>query len=149
MRISAFLLLVPTLAMAQPPAMQMDPQQFFEQSKAKMQPMMEESLPAMKETLTCMQKAEDQAAYETCAELMAALDKKMRAKMGMPANMPEKSQSAMKDPKGLEWNEENKQKMLMFLERSIAVGTAMNDCFNKSTTMDQMQQCIQASKAKQ
>jgi hypothetical protein len=155
MRTPALLLLLPTLAFAQPPATnaqppaaKMDPQQFFEQSKARMQPIMAESLPAMKKTLACMQKAEDQGAYEKCAEIMSELDKKMREKMGMPADMPAGHSEKMKDPKELEWNAENKKKMLMFLEHSITVGTAMNDCFDKSTTMDQMQQCIQASKAK-
>jgi len=162
MRTLALLLLLPTLAFAQPPATntqppttnahppaaKMDPQQFFERSKARMQPMMEETLPAMKETLTCMQQAEDQAAYEKCAEIMSALDKKMREKMGMPAEAPADHASKIKDPKELEWNAENKKKLLMFMEHSIAVGTAMNDCFKKSTTMEQMQQCVGASKAK-
>jgi hypothetical protein len=155
MRTPALLLLLPTLAFAQPPATNahppaatMDPQQFFEQSKARMQPMMAESLPAMKKTLACMQKADDQAAYEKCAEIMSALDKQMREKMGMPADMPTGDSEKMKDPKELEWNAENKKKLLMFLEHSIAVGTAMNDCFNKSTTMEQMQQCVGGGKAK-
>ena len=111
--------------------------------------MMEESLPAMRKTLACMKQAEDQAAYEKCAEIMSALDQKMREKMGMPENPAGAAQAHKQDPKSLEWTAENKQKMLQFLERSIAVGTAMNDCFTKSTTVEQMQQCMKTNKSKQ
>ena len=149
MRTLAILLLLPLVALAQPPAEKIDPQQFFEMSKARMQPMMEESLPAMRKTLACMKQAEDQAAYEKCAEIMSALDQKMREKMGMPENPAGAAQAHKQDPKSLEWTAENKQKMLQFLERSIEVGTAMNDCFTKSTTVEQMQQCMKTNKSKQ
>lgn len=149
MRRLALILLLPTLALAQQPTEKMTPQQYFEMSKARMQPIMAESLPAMNKTLDCMKQADDQAAYEKCAEIMSELDKKMRNKMGMPENHPGTQEAKEKDPKSLEWNAENKQKMLKFLEHSIAVGTAMNDCFTKSTKVEEMQQCMQAKQPKQ
>ena len=50
----------------QPPAMNMDPQAFFEQSKAVMMPMMEQSLPGLNAVKECVQGAEDKAAFEKC-----------------------------------------------------------------------------------
>lgn len=148
MRRLALLLLLPTLAFAQQPAEKMTPQQYFEMSKARMQPIMAESLPAMRKTLDCMKQADDQPAYEKCAEIMSELDNKMREKMGVPGLAPGDKQPKAKDPKSLEWNAENKQKMLKFLEHSIEVGTAMNDCFTKSSKVEEMQQCMQANKPK-
>ncbi|MCU7813093.1 MAG: hypothetical protein KZQ77_17955 [Candidatus Thiodiazotropha sp. (ex Notomyrtea botanica)] len=145
MRILSLLLLIPSLAMAQPPTGQMDPQQIFEQSKQMMLPMMEESLPAMKEAKACLQKADDQSSFESCAEIMADLDKKMRARMGA---MPGNQDQPMKDPKDIEWNAETKKNMLHFLDRSILIGTAMSDCFKQSSSMEQMQKCSQASMPK-
>jgi hypothetical protein len=143
MKIIYLLLLFPVMALAQPPAGQMDQQQFFEQSKQMLLPMMEESLPVMKEARGCLAKADDQSAFEDCAEIMAELDKKMRARMEamMPPGMQPRHESPVKDPKEIEWNEKTKKEMLGFLDQSISVGQAMSDCFRKSTTVEQMQQC--------
>jgi hypothetical protein len=145
MKYLPLLLLIPVVALAQPPAGHIDPQQIFEQSKKMMLPIMEETLPTMREARSCLQGAEDQAAFEKCAEVMVALDKKMRERMG-PATSAKTP--PMSNPKDIEWNAETKEKMLKFLDNSITVGTAMSDCLNQSTGMEQMQQCMQAKKAK-
>ena len=145
MRFLPLLLLLPTLALAQPPASQMDPQQFFEQTKQMMLPMMQETLPAMREARGCLQAANDQAAFEECAQIMVELDKKMRKRMGPAPGMPQGEEPPMKDPKDIEWTEEAKSNMLQFLDRSITIGSAMSDCLTQSGTMEQMQQCMQSN----
>ncbi len=145
MKYLPLLLLMPIVALAQPPAGQMDPQLIFEQTKKMMLPIMDETLPTMREARSCLQGADDQAAFEKCAEVMVALDKKMRERMG-PATGAKTP--PMTDPKDIEWTPETKEKMLKFLDNSITVGSAMSDCLNQSTGMEQMQQCMQAKKPK-
>ena len=146
-------LLLPSIAFAQqpapPPGEQMDPQQFFEQSKRTMLPMMEKSLPAMQETKACLGKAEDEAAFKKCVAIMTDLEKEMQAKMGPVPGMPGGQPPQMKEPKEIEFNAENKKNMLMFLDRSIAVGSALQKCFSSSDTVEQMRSCMQAAKPKQ
>ncbi|MES9990324.1 MAG: hypothetical protein ABW098_00105 [Candidatus Thiodiazotropha sp.] len=143
------LLLLPSLAVAQPPESHRDPQKFFEQSKQKMLPMMEKSIPAMKKTKSCLQKAEDQAAFEKCSEIMVAMEKEIKEKMGPIPGVPEDQKGPTKGPKDIKFSPETKQNMLTFLERSIMIGTAMQKCFTASTTADQMQSCMQAARPKQ
>ena len=145
MKYLPLLLLVPVLALAQPPAGQMDPQQVYEQTKQMMLPMMQETLPVMREARSCLQGADDQAAFEQCAKVMVELDKKMRARMG---GVSGSQTPPMTDPKDIEWNPENKKKMLHFLDNSITIGTAMSDCLNQSSAMQQMQECMQAKAPK-
>jgi hypothetical protein len=146
-------LFLPSLVAAQQPppggAPQMDPQKFFEQSKQKMLPMMEKSIPAMKETRLCLEKAEDQASFEKCAEIMTAMEKEIREKMGPVPGMPEGQNAPTKGPEDIEFTPETKKNMMMFLDRSIMIGTAMQKCFNQSSTADQMQSCMQAARPKQ
>lgn len=141
-----FLLLSPAMAMAQPPAMNMDPQAFFEQSRATMLPMMEQSLPGLNAVKDCVQRAEDKAAFEKCTELMTELDSKLRGMAGQATGMPMDKMPPTKDPKEIEWTPETKQNMLKFLDRSIAMGTMMSGCFKQSDNMQEMQQCMQVSK---
>jgi hypothetical protein len=150
MKIIYLLLLLPAMALAQPQGGQMDPQQFFEQTKQMMLPMMEESLPVMKEARGCLSKADDQSAFEDCAEIMAELDKKMRARAQamLPPGMQPREQPSMKDPKEIEWNDKTKKEMLGFLDQSITVGEAMTKCFKQSSTVEQMQQCSMAAMPK-
>ncbi|MBT2969326.1 MAG: hypothetical protein KME56_18590 [Candidatus Thiodiazotropha sp. (ex Ctena orbiculata)] len=143
------LLLLPSLAVAQPPGAQMDPQQFFEQSKQKMLPMMDKSVPAMKETKSCLEKAEDQAAFEKCSEIMIAMEKEIKEKMGPVPGMPEGPKGPTKGPKDIQFTPEAKQNMLQFLDRSIMIGMAMQKCFTQSDTADEMQRCMQAARPKQ
>jgi hypothetical protein len=148
MRFLVLFLLLPTLALAQTPPPQMDQQQFYEQTKKMMLPMMQESLPAMRKARSCLQDADDQAAFEACAKIMTDLDEKMRAQLGSGNGMHGGQTPPMKDPKEIEWNAETKKNMLQYLDRSIIVGSAMSDCLSKSSTMDQMQQCVQSKKPK-
>ena len=109
MRKLPFLLLTPALALAQPPATapKMDPNQYFEKSKQMMLPMMEASLPALQEVKRCVEAAQDKEAFDRCTELMTALDQKMRSMAGDAAGAAEQKAPAMKDPKQIEWSEEN------------------------------------------
>ncbi|MES9939658.1 MAG: hypothetical protein ABW104_07320 [Candidatus Thiodiazotropha sp. 6PLUC2] len=143
------ILLIPGLAFAQPPgpaAGQVDPQQFFEQSKQTMLPMIDESLPAMEETKACLGKAGDQAAFTKCVEIMVALEKEMQAKMGRSVGMPTKPQTQAS--KKVEFNEKNKSNMLKYLDQSILMGNAMKKCFSSSESAEQMQNCMTAAKPK-
>ncbi|MCU7921849.1 MAG: hypothetical protein KZQ88_04050 [Candidatus Thiodiazotropha sp. (ex Dulcina madagascariensis)] len=149
MKLLALMLLLPSLLFAQqpPPGGNVDPQQFFEESKQKMLPMMEKSLPAMQQTKACLEKAEDQAAFEKCTEIMTAMEKEIREKMGPMPGMPE-GQATSKGPKDIVFNAEVKKGMMQFLDRSIMIGSAMKKCFSESASMEQMQHCMQASKPK-
>ncbi len=142
------MLMLPSLAVAQPPGTQMDQQQFFEQSKQKMLPMMEKSIPAMRKTKSCLQKADDQAAFEKCAEIMTALEKEIKERMGPVPGMPEGKQQPRKGPEDIKYTPETKQNMLKFLERSIMIGSTMQKCFTQSSKVEQMQSCMQAARPK-
>lgn len=146
MKFLPFLLLWPALALAQPPAGQVDQQQMFEQSKKMMLSMTNESLPSMREARTCLKSADGQSEFEKCAQIMIDLNKKMMARLG-PMNGQQGQSPKMKDPSEIEWNEQTKGNMLKFLDQSIMVGTAMQDCLNSSSGMQQLQQCMQSKKA--
>jgi hypothetical protein len=146
----SLLMLLPALALAQPPGqgVQMDPQQFFDQSKKMMLPAIAESLPVMQEARRCLQAAESQEDLQACGEIMAQLQEKMQARMGLPSGLSEGQEPPMRNSKDIEWNEETKKNALMFLNHSILVGSAMQECFNQSSGVEQMQQCMQAKKPK-
>jgi hypothetical protein len=146
MKYLSLLLLWPALALAQPPGGQMDEQQMFEQSKKMMLSMASESLPAMREAQGCLKGADSQGEFEKCAQIMVELNKKMMARLGpMQGNNPG-HQPKMKDPSEIEWNEETKTNMLKYLDQSITVGSAMQDCLNTSSALQQLQQCMQSKK---
>lgn len=148
MRFLAILLLLPALALAQQTTPQRGQQQFYEQTKKMMLPMIQESLPAMREARSCLRAAVDQVAFEKCAGIMQELDEKMRARLGPAPDMQDGQAPPVKDPKEIEWNAETKKNMLQYLDHSITVGNAMSDCLNQSGTMQQMQQCMQSKKPK-
>jgi hypothetical protein len=110
--------------------------------------MMEKSIPAMKQTKSCLEKVNDQAGFEKCAEIMTAMEKEIQEKMGPVPGMPEGQQAPAKSPKDIEFTPETKTNMLKFLERSILIGTAMQKCFSQSGTADQMRSCMQAARPK-
>jgi hypothetical protein len=142
------LLLMPSLVLAQPPGAQVDEQTFFEESKQRMLPMMEKSIPAMKKTKSCLEKADSQAAFEKCAEIMTAMEKEIKERMGPIPGMPEGEQAPAKSPKDIEFTPETKINMMKFLERSIMIGTAMQSCFTQSAKADQMRSCMEAARPK-
>jgi hypothetical protein len=148
MKYLSLLMLLPLVALAQPPAPQMDSKLFFEEAKKMMQPMVQETLPAMRQTRACMENADDQAAFEKCAEIMIEVEKKMRAQAAPGAHMPQGRGSMAPDPKDVKWNETTKARTLKSLDRSIAMGDAMNECLNQSASMEQYQQCVEAKKSK-
>jgi hypothetical protein len=148
MKWSRILLLLPSLAVAQQPGAQVDQQQFFEESKQKMLPMMEKSIPAMKKTKSCLEKVNDQAGFEKCSEIMIAMEKEIKERMGPIPGMPEGQQAPIKSPKDIEFTPQTKTNMLQFLERSIIIGSAMQKCFTQSDTVDQMRSCMQAARPK-
>ena len=148
MKYLSLLMLLPTVALAQPPASQVNSKLFFEEAKKMMRPMVEESLPAMRQTRACMESADDQAAFEKCAEIMTEMEKKVRAQMGPGVQMPQGRGPMAKDPKEVKWNKITKARTLKSLDRSIAMGDAMNDCMNQSASMEQYQQCLEAKKSK-
>jgi hypothetical protein len=149
MKWSRILLLLPSLAIAQQPGSQVDQQQFFEESKQKMLPMMEQSIPAMKKTMSCLEKVNDQAGFEKCNEIMIAMEKEVKERLGPVPGMPEDQQVPTKSPKDINFSPEVKNNMMKFLERSIMIGTVMQKCFNQSSTADQMRSCMQAARPKQ
>ena len=146
MKYLSLLLLWPALALAQPPAGQMDQQQMFEKSKKMMLDMTNESLPPMKEARSCLQGADSQSEFEKCAQIMIDLNKKMMARLGPMHGDNPGHQPKMKDPSEIQWNEETKKNMLKYLEQSITVGTAMQGCLNSSSGLQQLQQCMQSQK---
>jgi hypothetical protein len=150
MRLLLFLLF-PAIALAEPsgPVGQIDPQQIFEQSKQMMLPMIEESLPVMKEARSCLEAAQSKDDLKACSELMAELQRKMSSRMGPAMGLSESKEPSMRQPVDIEWNEEVKKNMLIYLDRSILVGTAMQECLNQSSGMEQMQQCMEAKRPKQ
>jgi hypothetical protein len=140
-------LLVPTLALAQPPGQggeQMDPQQHFEQSKKAMLPVIDQSIPAMQETKTCLDQAKDQAGFQKCVDIMISLEQEMQAKMGRGGG----ANTQTKTPQKIEFNEQNRQNMQKFLDQSILVGQALKKCFNSSQSPDQMSSCMEAANPK-
>ena len=145
MKYLSLLLFWPVLALAQPPAGQMDQQQMFEQSKKMMLSMTEESLPSMREARGCLEGADSQGEFEKCAQIMIELNKKMMARMG-PTPGHQGQAPEMKDPSEIEWSDEVKTNMLKFLDQSIMVGTAMQDCLNSSSGMQQLRQCMESKK---
>jgi hypothetical protein len=148
MKWSRILLLLPSLVLAQQPGSQVDQQQFFEESKQKMLPMMEKSIPAMKMTRSCLEKVNDQAGFDECNEIMMSMEKDIKEKMGPVPGMPEDQQTPTKSPKDIKFTPEVKSNMMKFLERSIMIGTAMQTCFTQSSTADQMRRCMQAARPK-
>jgi hypothetical protein len=146
MKWSRILLLLPSLAMAQQPGLQVDQQQFFEESKRKMLPMMEKSIPAMKQTKSCLEKVNDQTGFDKCNEIMMAMEKEIKERMGPVPGMPEDQQAPTKSPKDIKYSPEVSNNMMKFLERSIMIGAAMQKCFTQSSTADQMRSCMQAAK---
>ncbi len=143
-------LLFPALAFAQQPpggaAQPMNPQQQFEMSKKMMLPAIEKSLPALQETKQCLGTASDAESFQKCIAIMTDLEKQMRAEIGGAPNTPDQQHPAAKP---IEYTEQNKSNMLKFIDQSIIVGQAMKQCFNTSTTGEQMDTCMKAAKAKQ
>jgi hypothetical protein len=142
------LLFIPSLVLAQAPESAADQQKYFEESKQRMLPMMKKSIPAMQNTRLCLEKADNQAAFEKCSEIMTAMEKEIEEEIGPLPGMPQGEQVPKNSPEDIEFTPETKSNMIKFLDRSIMIGTAMQDCFNQSTTADQMRGCMEAARPK-
>lgn len=137
--------LLPTLTLAAPQEEKMEGPSFG-QFKEKMQPVIEQSLPAMKKTRACISKANSKDDVDKCMKTMAEMAKSMQKQLGMPEGMPKggpSEEEISKAKKDFEWDEETKSKMLMHMDRSIKQSDAMQECLGKSKTGEEMNSCMQ------
>jgi hypothetical protein len=143
-----FLFLLPAVALAQQPATapDLDPQLFYDQSKKVMLPMLEESLPLMHKARDCLQAASSESELKACGDIMTALQKQNLGHMAGGA--PGEQRPPMQQPQKVEVTAENKENMLQFLKQSILIGSAMQECFGKSSGPQQMRECMLAKKPK-
>jgi hypothetical protein len=142
MKYLAVLMLLPTLAMAQPPQAQTQPPTFEEYKKA-MQPAVDQSLPIMRETRACLDKATSKEATEQCMITNAEKVIALQQKLGSPAAAePQDPQQLGRFPEGFEWNEDVKKKMLQNMDRAIEFNTAKQECFKTSNTKEEMGECL-------
>lgn len=131
------LLLVPTMVVAQAPAPgQFDEQQMFQQLKAGMLPMMEKSLPVMKQLQACIQKSQNTPDLNKCVDIMAGFQKEMVAAMGVPGQTPEPPRPE------LEWSEQLKAEMLQDIGKSMQETAATRDCLAASNSGSEMDDCM-------
>lgn len=139
MRLIAPLLMVPLIAFAQqPPPGQMDKEQYFQQMKQMMLPMMEKSLPAMEETRSCVEKSGDSAQLNGCVAMAAEFQKEMMAAMGAPADAAQ----AMPETPKLEWSESLRAEIVRDLAESIRGTTITRECLVSSQDSGAMEACM-------
>jgi hypothetical protein len=148
MRYFYVLLVLPTLALAQAPEGQVQPQSqppTFAEFKQQMQPVIEHSLPAMHKMRECVSKANSKQATEACMQIMAENIQALQKKMGAPAGAQSQGMPPMdKFPEGFEWNDQVKQKMLRNMDRAIVQNTAMQECLQNSNTKEEMGNCMRS-----
>jgi len=133
-------LLLPSIVMAQEaPQKQMPAPPSFDQFKQTLLPVIEKSLPTMKETRECVSQADSKEAVEKCMNAMAQKAQQIQKEFGGKAKAVTSNV-----PEGFEWNPETKKMMLSNMDRSIKQNTAMHYCLGKSTTREEMGGCIQA-----
>ena len=146
MKYLAVLLFLPAIALAQDPAPAQGTQTqapSFEEYKKVMQPAVEESLPIMRETRACLDKATTKEATEQCMITNAEKVIALQQKLGAPTSAaPQDPHELGKFPAGIEWNEELKQKMLQNMDRAIVFNEAKQECLKSSNTKEQMAECL-------
>ena len=118
------------------------PQQMpeFSEVKARMLPMMAESLDPMTKTRDCIAASQNSDQLNGCVSIMADYQEKMMTRMGRPADGQQPPQ-----PPKLEWSEELKGRILTDIELSIKNTLATKGCLDSSTNHEQMSQCMQAA----
>jgi hypothetical protein len=149
MKYLAVLIFLPTLAMAQSPQAQPPQDQTkpitFEEYKKAMQPAIDQSLPIMRETRACLDRAATKEAAEQCmvtnAEKVISLQQKLG---GSAAAEPQDPKEMGKFPEGFEWNEEVKTKILQNMDRAIEFNTAKQECLQGSATKEAMGECMRS-----
>ncbi len=146
------LILLPGLVLAQPPQGQPLQEQMpaapkgqmptpppFDEFKKTMSPMVEKTLPAMKETRECVSKAESKEAVEKCVNAMAQKAQEIQKQAGKPGTAV-----ARKMPADFEWTPERKQMMLKQMDLSITRNSAMHECLGQSNTREEMDTCMRS-----
>ena len=111
----------------------------FDQFKQAMLPIIDKSLPAMKETRECVSQADSKEAVEKCMNAMAEKAKEIQKQSG-----GEGKEVTSKVPEDFEWTPETKQMMLSNMDRSIKQNTAMQECLSSSGNREEMATCIRA-----
>jgi hypothetical protein len=138
----SLLFLFPGLVLAQQPPGGQPEGSFFEHFKQTMEKTMEMSLPAMKETRSCVAKANSQADAEKCMKTMAKKVKEIQTSLGMPAGAGPNAMDMAKPPEGFKWNKESKEKLLKNIDMSITQGSDMLECLKSSKTQEGMGKCM-------
>ncbi len=149
MKIAAVLLLAPVIALAQQPPQQgmprgpqgqMDQAEILKQMQQHMLPVLEESLPNMREMRACVAASNNKEDLTKCAEMMRAFQRQM---------MPPGSQMPPPNPEAeqpdIEWSPEIKQQILAGIDQSITQTAAMKGCLESSSSPEQMNQCMRKS----
>ena len=113
----------------------------FEQFKSAMQPVIDETLPAMQQTRECVSKSTSIEETEKCMKTMSDVAESLRQKTGSHV-IPSAKETSGKAPAGFEWNEENKAKILKNMDHSITYSTSMQECLKSSTSNEEMSQCM-------
>ena len=150
MKYLATLLFLPALALAEAPEGQPQPQQppqppSFEQYKASMQPILEQSLPLIRETRECVSKADSKEATEECMLTNTKKVLAMQEKMGGPmAHTQQDPVKLSKFPEDFEWKPEVNQKILQNLDNAIQRNSAALDCLSGSNTREEMAACMRS-----
>ena len=144
MKYLAVVLFLPALALAQ--TQQAQPQApSFEEFKQFMQPALAQSLPLMKETRDCLEKAATKETTEQCiidnAKKVIALQQKLGGSAAPPPQDPEK---IGRFPEGFEWNQEVKQQMLEKMDRAINFNTVQQECLGHSNSKEEMDECMRS-----
>lgn len=131
------LLLAPALVVAQAPTPgQFDEQQMFQHLKGTMLPMMEKSLPVMKQLQACIQQSQNTPDLNKCVDIMTAFQKDMVATMGVPGQTPEPPRPEV------EWSEQLKAEMLQDIGKSMQETAATRDCLAASNNGGEMDDCM-------
>lgn len=148
MKYFAVLMFLPALAMAQQPpsGTQTQPQPpTFEEYKQAMQPAIEQSLPIMRETRDCLEKADTKEATEQCMVTNAEKVISLQQKLGAPTTeAPQDPQEMGKLPEDFEWNDEVKKKLLENMDRAIEFNTIKQECLGGSDTKEEMGTCMRS-----
>ncbi len=143
--ILAILLLAPAVAMAQQAKNPMTDPQMFAQMKQMMMPQMQESLPAMEQTRSCVSASQNSADLNGCVEIMTAFQNKMRANMPKPPQGAPGHNAQQPAPPKLEWTPELKEKLMADIGTSIKNTNIAIKCMQQSSKHEEMRNCMQAN----
>lgn len=140
MKILLPFLLLPSLVLAQEaPEGQTPEPPNFDQFKQTMLPVIEKSLPTMKETRECVSQADSKEAVEKCMNAMAEKAQEIQKEFG-----GEGKAVTSKIPEDFKWDPETKKAMLAEMDRSLKQNTAVKECLSKSNTREEMGGCMRA-----